>query len=340
MVDVARVAGVSMKTVSNVINDFAHVSTTTRTKVEAAIEQLGYRPNISARNLARGRAGMIALVVPQLDMPYFAALSMQLLGAAAEEQWVVMIQQTMGDLRAERAALQVPFDQRIDGLIMSPTRLTPADLRDRAHRGPLVLLGERHYRGIADHVGIDNVAASRAAVDHLVGLGRCRIAVVGPTPTARSHQRLIGYRQALTAHGLATPDALVLPAPSNRGEDGEAAMDTFLQTSPRPAVDAVFCGTDWLALGVIRSLQRHGIRVPQDVAVVGFDDIPYGRTATPTLTTISPDRAEVARLAVDSLVRQRAAADAGRDHEPRSLEVPFRLVVRESTVGPDRSGER
>jgi DNA-binding LacI/PurR family transcriptional regulator len=329
LTDVAERAGVSMKTVSNVINDFRHVSPETRARVQAAIEEIGYKPNLSARNLALGRAGMIALVVPQLDMPYFAAMSGQVLEAAAERGWVVLIQQTGGDVAIEREALAGHFAQRIDGLIISPQRISPAELKKRSDRTPLVTLGEHRYPGIAHHVSIDNVAASEAAVSHLIGLGRRRIAMIGVRPTVRSNPRFNGYKRALTAAGLTVDDRMVRPIRSNLGEEGERQMVEILASNPRRPPDAVFCVTDWVALGAIRALQLRGFKVPDDVAVVGFDDIPYGRAATPTLTTISPDRKAIAHLAVESLLDQ-LENPSGR---PLEHWASFDLVVRESTAG-------
>src|SRR5699024_6145597 len=123
LIDVAARAGVSMKTVSNVINGYPYVSDRTRARVEQAVEEVGYRPNLSARNLARGRSGMVALVVPQLEMPYFASLAGELIRAAESRGWFMLIEQTHGDVTAERAALEASFPQRIDGLIISSLHL-------------------------------------------------------------------------------------------------------------------------------------------------------------------------------------------------------------------------
>ncbi|MFI7062525.1 LacI family DNA-binding transcriptional regulator [Kribbella sp. NPDC050124] len=333
LADVAARAGVSMKTVSNVINDFQHVSPQMRARVQAAIEEIGYRPNLSARNLALGRAGMIALVVPQLDMPYFAALAGQVLEAAARSNWVVLIQQSGGDPAVERDALAGHFTQRMDGLILSSQRIGPAELRDRTDQTPLVMLGERNYQGMVQHVAIDNVAAARTAVQHLIDIGRQRIALIGCSPTDRRHPRLRGYRQALRAAGLSERDDWIKPVRSNLGEEGERQMAELLAENPSEAPDAVFCVTDWVALGAIRALQTHGLRVPDDVAVVGFDDIPYGRAATPTLTTISPDRTAIATLAVASLEDQVTALAAGTPYQVSEQQAGYQLTVRESTAG-------
>jgi len=322
-----------MKTVSNVINDFEHVSPQMRARVRAAIEETGYRPNLSARNLALGRAGMIALVVPQLDMPYFAALAGQVLEAAARSNWVVLIQQSGDDPKIEQDALGGHFPQRMDGLILSSQRIGPAEVRERTDRTPLVMLGERNYEGVVQHVAIDNVAAAQTAVQHLIDIGRRRIAMIGSNPADGRHPRLRGYRRALRAAGLAERADWIKPIRSNLGEEGERQMAEILATTPGERPDAVFCVTDWVALGVMRALRAAGLRVPEDVAVAGFDDIPYGRAATPTLTTISPDRAAIARLAVASLEDQVAALAGGTTYEVSEEKVAFELVVRESTTG-------
>src|SRR5690606_711269 len=173
------------------------------------------------------------------------------------------------------------------GLVFSPLRVGADEIRQRSDRTPLVLLGERPADGVADHVVVDNVAAADLAVSHLLDLGRRRVAMVGGSAdSSTGTHRSEGYAAALARRGLAVDPDLVVPIRSNRGEEGEAAMDTLLARVDTPP-DAVFCHTDWIALGVIRSLHLHGLRVPDDVAVVGFDDIPYSTASTPTLTSIS-----------------------------------------------------
>ncbi|QOR70854.1 LacI family DNA-binding transcriptional regulator [Ruania alkalisoli] len=327
LTDVAEIAGVSMKTVSNVINGYVHVTEATRQRVQAAIDEVGYRPNLSARNLARGRAGVIALVVPRLEMPYFASLAGRVIEKAEARGWFVLIHETGGELAAERAALEGHFPQRIDGLIVSAQHLTPDDVRARADGTPLVLLGEQDYRHVADHVAIDNVAASRAAVEHLIAQGCRRIAMVGARPEAPDDPRAEGYRQALTAAGLPIDGTLMRPIHGNLGEEGERATQRLLAEIPQPP-DGLFAVTDWVALGAIRALQLAGLRVPEDVAVVGFDDIPYARAVTPSLTTIAPDRSAIAELALRMLEAQSASGET----VPMDENVPFELVVRESSA--------
>jgi DNA-binding LacI/PurR family transcriptional regulator len=328
--DVAERAGVSVKTVSNVVNGYLHVRPDTRARVMEAITALDYRPNISARNLRLGRTGIIALAVPELDIPYFAELAKHVVGAAARHGWTVLIDQTNGDSEQERLVAAGIRDHMIDGLIFSPLALTAADLDAGANATPMVLLGERVAHGPADHVAIDNVAAARDATAHLIGLGRRRIAAVGAQHTAEAataRLRLAGYQEALAAAAIAPDEALVAPAAAWHRAEGAAAMRSLLASGPPP--DAVVCFNDTLALGALRALHDAGLRVPDDIAVAGFDDIEDGRYSVPTLTTVAPDKAELARVAVDLLAARLGATD---DAPPREQIMPHRLIRRESTA--------
>ncbi|GIH67266.1 MULTISPECIES: LacI family DNA-binding transcriptional regulator [Microbispora] len=331
--DVALLAGVSVKTVSNVVNGYAHVSPVTRAKVERALSQLDYRPNLSARNLRLGRTGVIALALPELDAPYFAELSRFVIDAAAEQKWIVVIEQTDGSLERERRVLDGVRDHRVDGVILSPVSIGVEELAARTDDAALVLLGERIYDGPADHVAIDNVRAARDVTEHLIGLGRTRIAALGAqdnSVSGTSPLRLAGYAEAMTAHGL--PQTIAEVERYRRAE-GAAAMARLLAAPRLP--DAVFCFNDLLALGAMRTILAAGLRVPEDIALAGLDDIEDGRYSTPTLTTVAPDKAQLARIAVDLL---RARLDGRAAGPPREVRADYRLVVRESTAGRTEDG--
>ncbi|MEV0719638.1 LacI family DNA-binding transcriptional regulator [Asanoa sp. NPDC050611] len=326
--DVAERAGVSVKTVSNVVNGYAHLRPETRARVEAAIAELNYRPNLSARSLRTGRTGVIALAVPELDIPYFAELVRHVVDAAAAHDWTVLIDQTGGSPDRERIVADGVRDQLIDGLIFSPLALTGAELAKRADTRPMVLLGERDDHGPADHVAVDNVAAAREITTHLIDSGRRRIAAIGAqraTSGASARMRLRGYRQALAAAKIRYEPRRVAAAAHWHRADGAAAMARLLDAGARP--DAVFCFNDTLALGAMRALHEHGLRVPDDVAVAGFDDIEDGRFSVPTLTTVAPDKAEIARLAVELLAKRLAP---GSDGAPAELTAGYRVELRES----------
>ncbi|MFE7168627.1 LacI family DNA-binding transcriptional regulator [Streptomyces sp. NPDC057616] len=329
--DVAERAGVSIKTVSNVVNNYPHVTPGMRSRVQAAIDELGYRPNLTARHLRKGRTGIIALAVPELGNPYFAELAGAVIDAAAEHEFTVLLDHTRGEREQEILVSQGFRGRVIDGLILSPLALEAEDLQGRSDDVPLVLLGEREYDLPFDHIAIDNVAAARCAVRHLLGRGRTRIAYLGvrtDSVNRPAHLRLDGWRAELAEAGVPAPDSLVVPVGGWDRDDGARAMAELLDAGVRP--DAVFAFNDLIAIGAMRVLHERGLRVPWDVAVVGFDDIAEGRFGAVTLTTVSPDKQAIAKMAVGSLLRSLS----GRE-EPggRELTADFELVERESTLG-------
>jgi DNA-binding LacI/PurR family transcriptional regulator len=326
--DVAARAGVSVKTVSNVINDYPHITAQTRAKVEAAIAELEYTPNVSARSLRKGRSDFIALAIPEMGSPYFAELGAEISRAAKRRGITVLIDQTGGEAAAERFVLDGMRGQLIDGIIFSPLATAPAKLTS-VHTGkPLVLLGERPAGGQFDRVAVDSVRASYDATTHLISLGRRRIAAIGVGGTSTGAVRRKGYRKALKDGGLPHDPALELAATGYHRADGVASMRELLAL-PKPP-DAVFCFNDLMALGALRALADAGLRVPEDVAVVGFDDIEDGRFHLPSLSTISPDKEWLADNAV-GLLLDRITGDDNSTH--RDLTVPYTLEIRESSGG-------
>jgi DNA-binding LacI/PurR family transcriptional regulator len=329
--DVAALAGVSVKTVSNVVNGYAFVRPENRSRVEEALAATGYRPNLGARNLRRGRTGFLALMVPELGIPYFAELAALVITAAHEREWNVLIEQTMGTRERERSTLASLGPHLIDGAIISPEALHADDLAALDTGVPMVMLGEHALDVAVDRVAIDNVLAARTAVSHLVELGRRHIACIGDNPRrGTATLRLQGYRNALTAAGLRLDAELVAPAQNYHRRDGAEAMRALLRLPEPP--DAVFCFNDLLAVGALRAAADHGCRVPTDLAVVGFDGSEEGAYTTPTLTTVAPDKAAVAERAVERITR-RIAGDAPDGTE--EIVTPFRLEVRESTTGAE-----
>lgn len=329
--DVAALAGVSPRTVSNVVNDHPQVAPHTRRRVQEALVALDYRPNLAARNLRGGRSGMVGLVVPELDSPYFSEIAALVSAAAEEHSWTVLTDGTRGDVHRERRLLQGARDHLVDGLVLSPWALTADDLRDRAGGVPMVLLGEHAPPGLVDHVAVDNVAAAAGATGHLLALGRRRVAAVGVSARGgvdTSRLRLQGYRQALAAADVAVDPTLEVAVDFLHRADGAAAMRRLLDGGARP--DALFCFTDQLALGAMRVALERGLQVPGDLAVVGFDDIEDGRYATPSLSTVSPDKAAIATSALTCLAER---ISRGADLPGRRVVVEHRLVVRESSGG-------
>lgn len=336
LIDVTRLAGVSTKTVSNVVNGYVHVSPQMRVRVSEAVSELNYVPNSTARTLRTGRTGILALALPNLSVPYFAGLARHVTTAAEERGFTILIDQTEGLAARERRIAGGLQDHVIDGLIFSPLALGVHEIVEASGDTPMVLIGEREHPTDTDHVAIDNVAAATLATQHLLDLGRRRIAAVGGPVDGRRGTgalRLTGYRAALAEAGVTQEPGLVVPTHHFHRDEGARAMAQLLDLSDPP--DAVFCFNDLMALGAMFVLRRRGLHVPADIAVVGFDDIEESQYAYPPLTTVSPDKQQVAQTAVELLVAR--ITETQRDG-PVEVFVDHSLVVRESTTGvSDRS---
>ncbi|GAA4978507.1 LacI family DNA-binding transcriptional regulator [Kineococcus glutinatus] len=325
--DVARLAGVSIKTVSNVVNDYPHVRPDTRQRVMEAVRELDYRPNPTARTLRSGRTGALALAVPELRLPYFAELADEVIRAADRRGMAVIVEQTNLDRQREVDLLTSPRLRMVDGLLFSPLEMGAGDERFLEVDTPLVLLGERLFHPGVDHVTMRNVEGARAATEYLLARGRRRIAVVGVHPgevIGSAGLRLRGYLEALAAAGVPVDERLLGVAGLWHLRQGDEAMRSLLQSGV--AFDGVFAFNDTLALGAMHALHLAGVRVPEDVAVVGFDNSDEGLYSSPSLTTIDPGRGEIAERAVDLLLRR----IADRSVPPQRLEAGFRLVERSS----------
>lgn len=332
--DVAASAGVSIKTVSNVIHNYPYVSKETRERVQRSVAELNYRPNLSARSLRTGRRELIALSLPDIGAPYFAEMASLIVDTAERRGWAVLIDKTSGEHGHEQRSTAGAWTDMIDGSIVSPLSMTSLEIaRVTAKRPdhPVVLLGERVAGTAADHVGLDNVAAAREATEHLISLGRRRIAAIGVQPGTHGtgSLRLKGFREALTNAGLPVHRSLLgLGGSFFHRDDGYRAMQEFLANRRLP--DAVFCFNDLMAQGCMRAAAEAGLRIPEDLAVVGFDDIEECRYGSPTLTSVAPDKAAIAEAAVDLLIR-RISGDRAAPRQ--DILVAYRLQVRESTVG-------
>jgi DNA-binding LacI/PurR family transcriptional regulator len=323
--DVAAEAGVSLKTVSNVVNGYEFVADETRARVQAVIDAMGYRPNLAARNLRQARTGIIVLGVPSLRLPYFSELADQVLEVAQEFGWTTLVEQTGGDLERERALCAGDNHTWVDGVILSPLSADVAALRSRAGR-PLVLLGERAREGTADHVAVDNIRAAQEATAYLLNSGRRRIAAIGAEDQFGSgFLRHAGYVAAHDEAGVDHDPVLVVQTGDYTRRDGFLAAEELIARTRD--FDALFCFSDMLAMGALRALRQAGARVPTDVAVMGFDNVSEGEYSNPTLSTVAPDKRRLAEQAVQ-LLRERQ--DPASTSPPQEATVPHRLIIRES----------
>lgn len=330
MVDVAAAAGVSLKSVSNYFNDYPYMSEDLRSRIERAVQELGYQVNSSARSLRSGRTRTIALVVPELNQPYFAQLAEDVIASARELGMHVAIETTRADPEREREVLTGRVGPAADGIIFETVTLGQSEIPFDAVQRPLVLIGERISSPQSDAVTMDNLSGAAEAVSHLIAQGRRRILALGHNPSAlnpsAAHLREQGYRRAHEDAGLEVDPELIVQETRWRWPSGAAAMEEVLRRGVE--FDAVFGFNDALALGAMTSLGRAGISIPEDVSVVGFDNVEEGELLAPTLTTVDAGRRQIARHAVEMLAER--IGDPGESREPRSVVVPSRLVHRES----------
>ena len=325
LADVAARVGVSATTVSNVVNGTGWVGDEVKARILATIDELGYRPNLAARQLRNGRSGLIALVVPDLREPYFAEFSSRFVTRAQRRGLTVLIAQTNGDRAAERDMMTGVGLPALDGIVLSPLELTAEDLAERRSAPPLILIGEQAETlagpGV-QHVGIDNVAAAAAATEQLIAQGRRRIAAVGVQesgPSATSRLRFEGYQRALVAAGLPVDPALFATVEHfNRAEGSRAVQRLIERDVP---FDALFCFSDSLALGALYTLGTHGIQVPDRVAVMGFDGIEEGRFHIPAFSTVDPGVEGAADTILDIL-------GSGQTAPATHHRVPFEIIAR------------
>ena len=304
----------------------------TRAAVHSAIAALDYRPNLSARGLRIGRTGVIGLAIPELRQNYFAELADAVICAAERRSVAVLVDQTGSTREGEIAALSGRRLRLTDGLLFSPEQLGQDDSALLQVPFPLVLLGERIFDGPTDHVTMHNVGAARAATEHLLEIGRRRIAVIGAHPTHQddirsANLRVRGYRDALVAAGISYDPALVRVAAPWHRENGAAAMRDLL--TDRIEFDAVFTFNDTLGLGALRALGQAGVRVPDDVALIGFDNIDEARFSVPSMSSVDPGRDQIAQVAVDLLIER--INEKGDQPPPRQVLADFRIAAREST---------
>lgn len=326
---VARAARVSVATVSRVLNAKGPAREATRRRVLEAARRMGYIPHGGARSLITRRTDTVGVLLPDLFGEFYSELIRGLDVTARRAGYHLLVTSSHSD-RAEIELVLRAMRGRVDGLVvMSPAvdaRALEVNLTDGL---PVVLLNCRVAGSAFDAVNLDNLGGARAMVRHLVSLGHRRIAfVTGPRANVDAQERLRGYRAGLRAAGLATPRALELAGDFGESSGYEAGRRA-LGLRPRPT--AVFAANDAMAVGVLSALRAAGLRVPDDVAVTGFDDIPIARFLSPPLTTV---RVGIADLGVQAAERLIAAVKSGRPQRGRQERVATHLVVRRSCGAP------
>lgn len=327
LVDVARYAGVSTKTVSNVVHNYQHVAPEMRSRVQKAIRELGYKPNLTARRLVTGKTSMIALAIPETNHPYFSSLADAVVKAAEDRDFRVLIEQTDGDSEKELDVLRDREAGLVDGVIFQPAKVTSLDLADMEENTPVVILGEAASPIAFDHIMIDNTKAAEDAVRHLIGLGRTRIGFLGDVRgdnAGATKKRLAGYQSAIEDAGLSVDTNLVLRVESFGPESAKVAVQEALKSGL--VFDAILCRDDRFAVAALQALRDQGVSVPEEVAVIGWDDTALARYSYPTLTSVSPNIQSIAEEAVSMLIERIEGLSSLGRHKL----APYTLHIRES----------
>lgn len=330
--DIAEATGVSVNTVSRALTGKSDIHAETKERVLAAAGRLGYTPNLMARSLVQGRTRTLGLLVTDCTHPFYATLIRTVEEVAAANHYGLLLATSNEDPDKEITAVNLLAERRVDGLLLSPVDVTAPHIRPLLRSTPCVLLARRprSYRGA--FVGTDNVEAARLGTQHLVGLGHRRIALVTrPEAVASAIDRQDGYRLALAEAGLPCDERLVLAA-AQTPEGGRAAVADLMRLDPLPT--AVFAYSDMQAIGILVGLREAGVRVPEDVSVMGFDDVETARYVSPPLTTVAQDTDRIGRLGAQLLINLLA----GRSHRRAHL-LAGSLVVRGSTAPPRASGD-
>jgi LacI family transcriptional regulator len=327
IVDVAQAAGVSTATVSRTLNATGQVAPATRQRISDAIRVLGYRPNSIARSLAVSATRTLAILLPDITNPFFPALVKGVQLCCERRGYTLLLCNTGGAAPQEERYVDVLIGKRVDGLLLIGFVSGPGLLTELTGRGIGVVVLDREVPlpGVSS-VRVDHRAGARAATAHLLELGRRRIAhVTGPADLDVSAHRLQGYRDALAEAGVPF-DADLVAEGDFTAEGGHRAVERLLAAGT--GLGGLFCGNDVTAIGALSALQVHGLSVPGDVAVVGFDDVSAAAYTVPPLTTVGQPTYEIGRMGAELLIDAIELPDA----EPRTVTLQGTLVVRGSTV--------
>ena len=326
--DVARVAGVSHSTVSRALQNSPVVNPKTAAKIRRIARDLGYRPSAVARGLVTQKTRTIGVVVTTIADPFVSEVVIGIEMAANDNGYSVFLADSNADPAREKSVVHSFAERRVDGIVVTSSRVgalyTPLLSEMMV---PIVLINNQHPGQFVHSVMIDNLPASRDATNHLISLGHRRIAYVGDRYGHQSDtERFAGYREALEQAALPFLPELVVHGDGKPG-GGAPAMNKLL-CLPNPPT-AVFCYNDMTALGVLHSIHMHGLRVPADISLIGFDDLFFASYTQPQLTTVRQPMRQMGRMAMENLLKLMSGQPSAE-----AIKVPAELIIRESTAAP------
>jgi LacI family transcriptional regulator len=322
--EIARAAGVSPSTVSRILNGTARVLPAKQKAVEQAIARFNYRPNVLARSLASGKTDTIGVLTQTVSSPFYAEWLRGIEDGLSETGYTALFVSSRWSVKDEMARLEQFIARRVDGMILLHAQLDESSLIDYSRHAPLLVLGRsvQNSASLAS-LPLDNLQGARDASRHLIEQGHRRIAfIAGPPNHEDAIERLDGYRIALEEAGIAF-DAELVEQGDYLETGGVAAMERLFARGP--SFSAVFCSNDQSAYGARLTIFRRGLRVPEDISLVGFDDLPTSSYMTPPLTTVRQPTYEIGRLAAQAIVQMIRK-------QPIALKtIPLTLVIRETT---------
>jgi LacI family transcriptional regulator len=322
--DVAAHASVSVATVSAVINGNKYVSPELEQRVRTSIATLGYERNSFAQGLKTQTSQTIGLIISDIANPFFTGIVRGVEDVASAHHYSLILGNTDENLDKERSYIRLLESKRADGLIIAATAGSHEYLQSAQHL-PLVSIDRSLFEQGIDSVLVDNVAGAQAAIEHLIALGHQRIGIVTGIPgITTTEERLAGYKQALAAHNIAFDPTLIAAADSRVGGGERGAMQLLTELSDRPT--ALFMMNGLMVIGALRAIARMGLRCPQDIALVGFDDFEWASVTHPSLTTVRQPIYEIGQRAAELLFERLQK----RDKEPSEVRLRPQLIVRES----------
>jgi len=338
MKDIARELGVSVVTVSKVLRNHADIGEETRQRVLKRVKELNYQPNPAARALVTGRTYTAGLIVPDLVHPFFAEVATGLSNTLRRKNYCLLISSSQGDPELERQEIKWLLSRRLDALVIASTQWTVESFRRIEEQKTPYILIDRAFLGLpANFVGVDDIRMGRMATEHLIAVGCRRIAHIRGAATSTAVGRLEGYSQALSQRDLTPFQGYVVTgrsADADSWSSGNEAMKKLLGLTPPP--DGVFCYNDPIAIGVIDAILDAGLRVPQDVAVIGCGNLHFDKSLRVPLSSVDQQSAAIGERAGKLLL---SVLEAKAAPQPKSIMLEPRLVQRESTRrSPDSAG--
>jgi LacI family transcriptional regulator len=327
MRDVAERAGLSVSTVSHVINNTRAVSDESRQRVTQAMEELGYKPNALARSLRRQKSNTLGMIVPDSANPFFAEVARAIEDASFAQNYSVILCNSEGDLEKQQAYTNVLIENRVAGILFVAAGVSTELVNDLSRRRVPLIVVDREVPGVeVDTVMTHHAQGGCLATRHLIDLGHRRIAcIAGNSEVSPSAERLTGYRQTLEENGLAYNEALVVKG-DFQYESGYQATSYLLTLQARPT--AVFACNDLMAVGCISAACELGLRVPDDLSVVGFDDVRLASFTNPPLTTVAQPKVKIGAVATKMLLERLNDLDA----PPCFERLDTQLRIRQSTA--------